>query len=379
MTSQRPNAASGLVSKSADNAPGAGWAASDATQDVNVASTQSLISPAQLVQELPVSDKAKKTVVESRQAIQQIVAGTDSRMLAVVGPCSIHDENAAYEFARRMAALKQRVADEIFIVMRVYFEKPRTTLGWKGLINDPHLNDSFDIETGLRLARRILSTISEMGLPTGTEMLEPITPQYIADVVSWASIGARTIESQTHRQMASGLSMPVGFKNGTDGSLQMAVDAMVASRSPHSFLGIDHEGRTALVRTKGNPHGHMILRGGRAGTNFDTASVEDAAARLAKAGLPQAIVVDCSHANSEKKFERQAIAWRSVVEQRIRFGKPLPLIGAMLESNLFEGNQSLGSNPADLKYGVSITDACLGWEVTEELILEAYEKLKAAR
>ena len=259
--------------------------------------------------------------------------------------------------------------------MRVYFEKPRTTVGWKGLINDPHLDGSFDIPEGLRLARNLLLDIANVGLPAGTEMLDPITPQYIDDLVSWAAIGARTTESQTHRQMASGLSTPVGFKNSTEGNLQVALDALQAARSSHRFLGIDGDGRACIVVTKGNPYGHVVLRGGRNRSNYDKASVDEAAERLSKKGLPAALMVDCSHANSGKKFEAQEVVWKSIIEQRAAGQKAI--MGAMVESNLFEGRQDLTENCADLKYGVSVTDACIGFEKTEQLIQHAYETLRS--
>jgi len=259
------------------------------------------------------------------------------------------------------------------IVMRVYFEKPRTTIGWKGLINDPHLDGSQDIETGLKIARRLLLEITGMGLPAATEFLDPIVPQYIADLVTWAAIGARTTESQTHREMASGLSMPVGLKNGTDGSLQIAIDAMGATRHPHSFLGIDQDGATAIVRTAGNPHAHVVLRGGRAKTNYDAESIRAAEAQLIAEKLPAVLMVDCSHANSEKKFAKQEDVWRSVIQQRVEGTKSL--IGMMVESHLNEGNQPIPKNAADLKYGVSITDSCIGWETTERMLRWGYETL----
>jgi 3-deoxy-7-phosphoheptulonate synthase len=257
--------------------------------------------------------------------------------------------------------------------MRVYFEKPRTTTGWKGLINDPHLDGSFDMESGIRMAREILRHVTELGLPAGTELLDPITPQYVADLLAWAAIGARTTESQTHRQMASGLSMPVGFKNGTDGSLQTAVDALATAHQPHSFLGIDQEGQTAIICTRGNPWGHLILRGGRSGPNYAPSTIAEAAAALSKAGLSPRLMVDCSHANSGKRHENQAIVWHSVLQQRRR--KDSALIGMMLESHLFEGSQKLNGDPSTLEYGVSITDECIGWEETEELLREAHSRV----
>ena len=277
------------------------------------------------------------------------------------------------EYAHRLVELSRQVADRIVLVMRVYFEKPRTTLGWKGLINDPHLNGTFDIAAGLRSARRILLAINELGMPAATEMLEPITPQYVADLVTWAAIGARTTESQTHRQMASGLSMPVGFKNGTDGGLQIAIDAMLAAQSPHSFLGIDPNGRTCIVQTKGNPWGHLILRGGRGGPNYAPQYLAEAYESLQKNKLCSQIMVDCSHANSEKDHRRQEIVWNDVIEQRVAGNRHI--LGMMVESNLHEGAQKLGDDPSKLQYGVSITDACTGWDSTREMILRAHDAL----
>jgi 3-deoxy-7-phosphoheptulonate synthase len=259
--------------------------------------------------------------------------------------------------------------------MRVYFEKPRTTIGWKGLINDPHLDGTYDIETGLKIARKLLLEINEMGLPAATEFLDPITPQYIADLVSWAAIGARTTESQTHREMASGLSMPVGYKNATDGSLQIALDAMLAAGTPHNFLGIDQDGVTSIIRTSGNPVGHVVLRGGRARTNYDAESLREAEAQLVKAGLPNVLMVDCSHANSAKQHARQEDVWNNLMEQRAAGNKAL--IGAMVESYLGEGSQPIPKNLSDLKFGVSITDACLGWEITERMLRSGHAALPA--
>ncbi|MBU0639765.1 MAG: 3-deoxy-7-phosphoheptulonate synthase [Planctomycetes bacterium] len=341
-----------------------------ATDDLNVASTRRLFRPHEAKQEIPLGPVSQRTVVESRAAIRRILRGDDRRLLVIVGPCSIHDEAAALEYAERLNQLRLELEDHLCLVMRVYFEKPRTTTGWKGLINDPRLDDTFDMEAGIRAARRILQHITELGLAAGTEMLDPITPQYIADLVSWAAIGARTTESQTHRQMASGLSMPVGFKNGTDGRLQAALDALDAARHPHSFLGIDQQGRTAVIRTRGNAWGHLILRGGRAGPNYAPEMTAEATEALQQSGLAPALMVDCSHANSGKCCRNQAVVWRSILEQR-QMGHA-SLIGAMLESNLHEGNQKLGDNPAELRYGVSITDECIGWDETEQLLRETH-------
>ena len=337
------------------------------TQNVNVASFSPLISPGELERELPASPESVRTVVEGREAIRRVLRGEDDRLLVVVGPCSIHDVDAALEYARRLAELSRRHADRAVLVMRVYFEKPRTTLGWKGLINDPHLNGTFDMATGLRLARQLLLDITRLGLPTGTEFLDPITPQYLDDLVSWAAIGARTTESQTHRQMASGLSMPVGFKNATNGEVQIAIDAMRAARSPHHFVGIDEAGSTCVVATRGNRDGHLILRGGRDAPNYAPESVADAAAQLEAAGLHPALMVDCSHANSGKRHEEQEVVWRNLLDQRRGDGSS-PIVGAMLESNLGEGSQKLDDDPKVLRYGVSITDACIGWDKTDELL-----------
>ncbi len=346
------------------------------TADINVAQVTSLVSPRQIKIAQPLSVAAHHTVLDARAAIGRILDGSDKRMLAVVGPCSIHDEAAAVEYAERLAQVSRDVSDTLLVVMRVYFEKPRTTTGWKGLINDPHLDGSFDMEGGITLARRLLLKINDMGLPAGTEMLDPITPQYIADLVSWVAIGARTIESQTHRQMASGLSMPVGYKNATDGDLQTAIDAMKSSRSPHSFLGIDDDGRTAVIKTRGNKVGHLILRGGRSGPNFSAASVADALTRLSKAGLPTGLMVDCSHANSSKQYRNQAVAWKDVIAQRKAGNRDLT--GLLVESNLNDGNQPFPRPVSELRYGVSITDECIGWEMTQELLLWGHEQLKQA-
>jgi 3-deoxy-7-phosphoheptulonate synthase len=342
------------------------------TSDVHILGLKPLISPHDLEQELPITDRAAATVLAGRDMVKKILTGEDRRLLVVVGPCSIHDEKAALEYADKLLAASRKYADRLAIVMRVYFEKPRTTVGWKGLINDPHLDGTFDIPAGLRMARKLLLKINEMGMPAATEMLDPVTPQYTADLVTWASIGARTTESQTHRQMASGLSMPVGFKNATDGNLQIAIDAMISAKSQHSFLGIDHQGRTCIVQTTGNPWGHLILRGGRSGTNYDAETMQAAVAGMTKAGLTPNVMVDCSHANSNKDHRNQEIAWKDVLRQRAA-GNP-QLIGMMLESNLEDGAQKLTADLTQLKYGVSITDACLGWTKTEELLEAAHRE-----
>ena len=344
-------------------------------QDVNILGTTLLTSPADLKKELPLSEAQSESVYEARKTARNILSGTDRRLIAVVGPCSIHDPKSAIEYAEKLGPIAAEVKDRIVVVMRVYFEKPRTTVGWKGLINDPHLNDTFDMATGLKLAREILLAVNEAGLPAATEMLEPITPQYIADLITLASIGARTTESPTHRQMASGLSMPVGFKNSTEGSLEVAINAMQAARTPHTFLGINEEGKTCMMNTRGNDMGHLILRGGRTGPNYDAGSLAKASQLLDAASLPPRFVVDCSHANSNKDYSKQSIAWNDVISQRVAGNDTI--VGLMLESNLKAGNQSLSSNLDALEYGLSITDACIDIDETAELLHSAYESLDA--
>jgi 3-deoxy-7-phosphoheptulonate synthase len=343
------------------------------TQNIHIRETVPLISPRDLKQEMPETTVANQTVVDSRDAVQAILKGEDDRMIAVVGPCSIHDGDAAMVYAARLRELADQVKDRLFVVMRVYFEKPRTTVGWKGLINDPFLNGTFDISAGLKMARTILLNVAELGLPAATEMLEPITPQYIADLVTLASIGARTTESQTHRQMASGLSMPVGYKNATDGDLQPAFDAMIAAQNPHSFLGIDEEGDTCIIKTTGNPYGHLIVRGGSSGPNYSKEALGEAHERLNTAGLNTSVLVDCSHGNSNKDYQKQGVAWDDVIQQRLDGNDAV--IGLMLESNIVPGNQKLTEDLSKLAYGQSITDACVGWEETETLLRGAFDKL----
>ncbi len=345
----------------------------EATSNVRIRSLEPLVPPARLCALLPLDEAARQTVVAGRHAVEAVLAGADPRLMVVVGPCSIHDPDAARDYATRLHGLAQRVGDRLLVIMRVYFEKPRTTVGWKGLINDPHLDDSFDVATGLRMARSLLIEIDGMGLPTATEFLEPITPQYIADTIVLGAIGARTTESPTHRQMASGLSMPVGFKNSTDGSLQAAIDAMIAARTPHSFLGIDDSGGIAVVSTAGNPWGMLMLRGGRSGSNYSPQVMSEARALMEKAGLPPRIVVDCSHANSGKDPTRQSLVWRDVLEQRAAGDRSI--VGLMLESNIHSGSQPVQADRSKLAYGVSVTDACIGWEETERLIVEAHARL----
>ena len=343
------------------------------TQNLHVKEIVRLLPPRALKDEFPMTERANQTVVEGREVVKRILRREDPRLLVVVGPCSIHDLEGALEYARKLNCLREQLAGQFSIVMRVYFEKPRTTIGWKGLINDPHLDGSYDIETGLKKARRLLLQITGMGLPAATEFLDPIVPQYLADLVSWAAIGARTTESQTHREMASGLSMPVGFKNATDGSLQIAVDAMTSARTPHSFLGIDQDGVTSIIRTTGNPHGHVVLRGGRLEANYDPESIASAIVTLQKAGLPPVLMVDCSHANSGKQHARQEEVWKSVLHQRAAGNTAL--IGLMVESYLEEGSQPIPKRLEDLRHCVSITDACIGWETTERMLRHGQEAM----
>jgi 3-deoxy-7-phosphoheptulonate synthase len=346
-------------------------------QDLHVKEIVRLLAPKVLKAEWPLTETASATVARSREAVTRILQQKDPRLLVVVGPCSIHDVGGALDYATRLNALRREFASRMEIVMRVYFEKPRTTVGWKGLINDPHLDGSHDIETGLKRARRLLLDITGMGLPAATEFLDPIVPQYTAEFISWAAIGARTTESQTHRELASGLSMPVGFKNATDGSLQIAIDAMCSARAPHNFLGIDQDGVTSIVRTTGNPDGHIVLRGGRLHTNYDAKSIREAEAKLARAGSPAVLMVDCSHANSGKLPRKQEDVWHSIIEQRVAGTRSL--IGAMIESYLHEGNQPIPGNPAELRYGISITDACISWDTTERLLRWGYEALAKSK
>ena len=341
--------------------------------NVNVAGYNLLPTPKQIQAQFPVSEKSQEIVFRGRQLIRDILDGKDRRLFVVIGPCSIHDPKAALEYAERLKTLADRVQDKLFLVMRVYFEKPRTTVGWKGLINDPFMDDSFHIEEGLKIARRLLAQLTEMGLATATEALDPIVPQYISDLISWSAIGARTTESQTHREMASGLSMPVGFKNGTDGNIQVAINAMKSALAPHSFLGIDPEGRISVFQTKGNPYSHVVLRGGDSQPNYDPASVAQCQKELEKAGLMQKIMIDCSHGTSNKDHNKQPGVFASVVDQVIAGNKSL--VGMMVESNLFEGNQGIPKNLTDLKYGVSVTDKCIDWPTTEKMILDAYQRL----
>ena len=343
-----------------------------ALENLNVLSQHTLPPPERLHQDVPLSQRASDTVRHARAALARILQGEDPRLLVVVGPCSIHDIPSAMDYAERLKALADELSDQLLLVMRVYFEKPRTTVGWKGLINDPRMDDSFHIEEGLQLARRLLVDLNDMGLPCGTEALDPITPQYLGDLIAWSAIGARTTESQTHREMASGLSSPVGFKNGTDGDLDVALNAMLSAAQPHAFLGINSAGQVAVTQTRGNPLGHLILRGGPV-PNYDSVSVAQAAAALQAAGLPGNIVIDCSHGNSRKNHALQPLVLRDVAHQVADGNRAIK--GVMLESHLFEGNQRLG-RAQDLRYGVSITDACMGWDSTAESLRAAAELLR---
>jgi 3-deoxy-7-phosphoheptulonate synthase len=346
------------------------------TRNLRVESVRPLLSPAILLEEVPLTERAAASVSEGRKQIAAILHGNDDRLLVVTGPCSIHDPQAGLDYAQRLKKVADELSSDLCVVMRVYFEKPRTTIGWKGLINDPYLDESCQINEGLRRARRILSDIAEMGLPCGTEFLDPITPQFIADLVAWGAIGARTTESQVHRQLASGLSMPIGFKNGTYGTVQLAVDAIVSAGHPHRFLGVTEQGLAAIVQTGGNPDCHVILRGGTSGPNFDAASVAKASELLIKAGLRPSVMVDCSHGNSQKDYRRQPEVARDVATQVA--GGSKAVVGLMLESFLVEGRQDLGA-PGGLTYGQSITDACLSWDATAPLLYELAAAVRERR
>ena len=322
---------------------------------------------------VPVKPEQIHTVFKSRNELQNIINESSEKIIILVGPCSIHDVQACLEYANKLKKLSRKVDDKIMIVMRTYFEKPRTTTGWKGFINDPNLNDSFDVHEGLRKARGFLNQVLHIGLPTATEFLDPFMPQYYADLISWGAIGARTVESQTHRQLSSGLSMPVGFKNGTGGSIQIAIDAIIAAKNQHVFLGINEKGQASVVKTNGNPYGHLILRGGKAGPNYDEESVTSAAESLINNGLTPKLIIDCSHGNSNKDYKNQSKVFKSVIKQKLNGQNAI--FGLMLESHLNPGSQKISSNPNDLQYGVSVTDQCVGWDETEDLINWAYNEL----
>lgn len=344
--------------------------------NVNVASQEILVTPEQLRTELPLSEAARESVLKGRQAVNDILDGKDHRLFIVIGPCSIHDVEAAKDYARRLAKLADEVKDDLLLVMRVYFEKPRTTIGWKGLINDPYLNDTFKIQDGLHISRRLLIELAEMGLPLATEALDPISPQYLHDAISWAAIGARTTESQTHREMSSGLSTAVGFKNGTDGGLEVAVNALQSVANPHSFLGINQAGQVSIINTKGNRYGHIVLRGGNGKPNYDSVSVALAERALAKAGVSGKIMIDCSHANSNKDPALQTLVMENVTNQILEGNRSI--VGLMVESNLCWGAQKIPADLKDLKYGVSVTDACIDWDTTDNSVRQMAEKLREA-
>jgi 3-deoxy-7-phosphoheptulonate synthase len=345
-----------------------------AVENINIESPEILITPAQLKSEIPLSETARAVISQGRTDIENILERKDHRVIVVVGPCSIHDLKAAQEYAVRLKALAEKVSDTLLIVMRVYFEKPRTTTGWKGLINDPFMNDSFKITDGLHIGRQLLHDILEVGLPTATEALDPISPQYMQDLIAWSAIGARTTESQTHREMASGLSSSVGFKNGTDGSLTVAINALKSVASPHRFLGINSEGNVSIITTKGNPYAHVVLRGGNGKPNYDSVSVSICEQELEAAGVAQNIMVDCSHANSNKDHNLQPLVLDNVSNQILEGNKSI--IGVMIESHINGGNQKLSSNPDEMEYGVSVTDACIDWETTEASLVAMADKLR---
>ena len=343
-------------------------------RDLNVTGQQVLPSPAQLWQQIPMGARALQTVQQSRETLVRILTRQDHRIFAVVGPCSIHDAQQAREYARRLQALSAEVSDTLFLLMRTYFEKPRTTVGWKGLVNDPRLDDSFHVEEGLVLARRLLLDLAEMGLPAVTEALDPILPQYLQDLISWTAIGARTTESQTHREMASGISSPVGFKNGTDGSLDVAINALQSVSRPHRFLGISETGQVTVISTRGNPHAHIVLRGGSQGPNYDSVHIRLCEQKLEAIDAAPNIVVDCSHANSEKDYQLQPLVLRNVTAQLLEGNRSI--VGVMLESNLEAGQQPMPEQRSELRYGVSITDACMDWKTTEECIRDMRRRLR---
>lgn len=344
------------------------------TENLAIEAFDLMPSPAEIHARVPLTERAAQAVLAGRTALRDILDRRDPRLFVVVGPCSIHDPVAGVDYARRLKTLADTVAETMLIVMRVYFEKPRTATGWKGFINDPRMDDSFHIEEGMQRARRFLLDVAELGLPAGTEALDPISPQYLGDLIAWTAIGARTSESQTHREMSSGLSTPVGFKNATDGDLEVAINAIISASRPHSFLGINAEGRSSIIRTRGNAYGHVVLRGGGGRPNYDTVSIALAETALAKAKLPQNIVVDCSHANSYKKPELQPLVMTDVIHQ-VREGNR-SIVGLMLESNIEAGNQSIPADLTQLRYGCSVTDACIDWSATEAAILKAHEILR---
>lgn len=344
------------------------------TNNLKISGITPIIAPADLRQVLPMSENGREFVSRSREKIKEILLRRDRRLMVVVGPCSIHDTEAAVEYAKRLSALSRRVDDQLMLVMRVYFEKPRTTVGWKGLINDPGMDGSHNISKGLGIARGLLCKLTDLEVPVANEMLDPITPEYVADLISWGAIGARTTESQTHRELASGLSFPIGFKNGTDGNLQIAIDAMISSRAPHSFLGINREGRASIIQTTGNPDVHIVLRGGSRKPNYMPEDITHTEEILKKNGLFPTIMVDCSHGNSNKDFRKQPEVLEQIITQVVAGNQSVS--GLMIESNLEEGNQKVPADHSQLKYGVSITDACINWETTEKILMEAHSRLR---
>ena len=343
-------------------------------ENVNIRAQDVLITPSQLKKEVPTSGKAAQSVLAGRETIQNILDRKDPRLMVVIGPCSVYDVKAAIDYGNRLKQLADELSDTLFLVMRVYFEKPRTTVGWKGLINDPHLDDSFEIEEGLHIGRKLLIDLAELGLPTATEALDPISPQYLQDMIAWSAIGARTTESQTHREMSSGLSSAVGFKNGTDGNLEVAINALHSVASPHNFLGINHEGQVAIINTAGNPYAHIVLRGGNGKPNYNAASVAHCEEKLQQAGIAENIMIDCSHANSSKKPELQPSVVDDVTQQILNGNRSI--VGLMIESNINAGNQKIPQDLSQLEYGVSVTDGCIDWETTEKSLTDMANKLR---
>ena len=344
------------------------------TENLNVESNERLVTPDQLKAELPMSEAQSEAVHRSRETVFSILKREDPRLFLVIGPCSVHDTEQALDYARMLKKLADQVSDTLYLVMRVYFEKPRTSIGWKGMINDPFLDDSFKVEEGLRKGRRLLQDIVDIGLPTSTEALDPISPQYLQDLICWSAVGARTTESQTHREMSSGLSSAIGFKNGTDGRWMVAVNAMQSVLKPHRFLGINGKGQVSVVTTRGNPYAHIVLRGGANGPNYDSVHVAQCELALRNGGVSRNIMIDCSHANSDKKPEMQPLVLKDITHQILEGNQSI--IGAMLESNIHAGRQDIPADLSQLKYGVSVTDACMGWSVTEEAVLDMAEKLR---
>ncbi|WP_413172012.1 3-deoxy-7-phosphoheptulonate synthase [Anabaena azotica] len=341
--------------------------------NTNIKSSHVLLTPNEVKAKLPLTKSAENTILQFRQEIENILDFQDSRKFIVVGPCSIHDPKAAIEYAEKLKVLAEKVQDKLLLIMRVYFEKPRTTVGWKGLINDPEMDDSFHVERGILIARNLLLKLAELGLPTATEALDPIIPQYISELVAWSAIGARTTESQTHREMASGLSMPVGFKNGTDGNIHVALNALKSAKTPHNFLGINQKGQVSVFQTRGNAHGHVILRGGNQ-PNFDPENIRLVEEQLKAANLPPRIVIDCSHGNTNKDYRLQSLVLENVIQQIVDGNTSI--VGMMLESNLYEGSQPITGKREELQYGVSVTDKCISWEETEKIILAAHSQLQ---